>query len=248
MAQPMDHTPKVNAFRSFCMQVVDQLCIEFEREVSQMTQDITMYRGELARCADLLAFQLGKEKDYHTMLDNIANNTNVLVGKAQEVGQKHSGHEPMKQQMHQMLEQMFEGGRGALADSFGSLDEHRMLAEKHLMSAAELQSGSQAIQKELDNIMQTLQVPPVSYRDAPVMMGPSSLQGMQGGRPPQGPGKPFTSFNPNAGPPMPGANLPNMPMSMSNPGSPYRSPGGGRGFNPGPGGPVGPRSPTGQMA
>ena len=26
------------------------------------------------------------------------------------------------------------GGRGALADSFGSLDEHRMLAEKHLMT------------------------------------------------------------------------------------------------------------------
>lgn len=82
------------------MQVVDQLCNEFEREVSQMTQemgffkavfffgkwilkakqmplsptggpmgrsleqvrqDIVRYRGELARCADLLAFQLGKE-------------------------------------------------------------------------------------------------------------------------------------------------------------------------------------------
>ena len=60
--------------------------------------------------------------------------------------------------MHQMLEQMFEGavrvlgcenaatlsqsalslalrgGRGALADHYGTLDEHRQLAEKHLMS------------------------------------------------------------------------------------------------------------------
>ncbi|CAK9114491.1 unnamed protein product [Durusdinium trenchii] len=50
------------------MQVVDQLCTEFEREVSQMTQDIVRYRGELARCADLLAYQLGKEKQYHNML------------------------------------------------------------------------------------------------------------------------------------------------------------------------------------
>jgi len=243
----MDHTPKVNAFRSFCMQVVDQLCVEFEREVAQMTQDITMYRGELARCADLLAFQLGKEKSYHNMLDNICSNTSVLVGKAQEVGQKHSGNEPMKQQMHQMLEQMFEGGRGALADHYGTLDEHRQLAEKHLMNSAELQSGAAAVQKELDNIMQTLQVPPVSYREAPVIMGPSAMQGPIG-RPPQGSNRPFTSFNPrNAGPGptlQPGANLPNMPMSMSNPGSPYRSPGGDRGYM----GPGAPRSPTGQMA
>ena len=27
------------------------------------------------------------------------------------------------------------GGRGALVDSFGSLDEHRQLAERHLMSS-----------------------------------------------------------------------------------------------------------------
>lgn len=27
----------------------------------QLPQDILLYRGELARCADLLAFQLGKE-------------------------------------------------------------------------------------------------------------------------------------------------------------------------------------------
>eukprot|EP00439_Symbiodinium_sp_Y106_P049490 s4634_g6.t1 len=69
---------------------------------------------------------------------------------------------------------------------------------------------------------------------------------MQGpiGRPPQGSNRPFTSFNPrNAGPGptlQPGANLPNMPMSMSNPGSPYRSPGGDRGYM----GPGAPRFPT----
>ena len=70
------------------MQIVEQLCGEYEREVLQMTQagmcsfrhahglgnagpgmvftqcmpqDIVRYRGELARCADLLAYQLGKE-------------------------------------------------------------------------------------------------------------------------------------------------------------------------------------------
>eukprot|EP00435_Cladocopium_sp_Y103_P037702 s102_g10.t1 len=168
--QMHDTAPKVNAFRSYCIQLVDQLCVEFEREVNQMSKDILLYRGELARCADLLAFQLGKEKEYHNMLENIAGNSSMLVGKAAEVGQKHGQHDATKQQMHQMLEDMFAGGKGALADSFGGLDEHRQLAEKHLMSSAELQNQSQAVAKELDNIMRTLNEAPVSYREAPVMM------------------------------------------------------------------------------
>ncbi|CAE6948297.1 unnamed protein product [Symbiodinium sp. CCMP2592] len=174
--QQPDHAPKVNAFRSYCMQVVEQLCGEFEREVLQMTQDIVRYRGELARCADLLAFQLGKEKQYHSMLENIAGNTSNLCGKAAEVGQKHSANDGVKIQMHQLLEQMFEGGKGAIAEGFGNLDEHRQMAETHLQTSAELQNQSVAIQKELDNILQALQVPPVSYSNAPIIMGPSMMQ------------------------------------------------------------------------
>lgn len=173
--QVPDHTPKVNAFRSYCMQVVDQLCTEFEREVSQMTQDIVRYRGELARCADLLAYQLGKEKQYHNMLENIAGNSSTLVGKAAEVGQKHSANENVKMQMHQMLEQMFEGGKGVYAEGFGTLDEHRQIAETHLQTSAELQNQSIAIQKELDNILQALQIPPVSYSQAPMIVGPAQM-------------------------------------------------------------------------
>ncbi|CAJ1418737.1 unnamed protein product, partial [Effrenium voratum] len=159
---------------SYCMQVVDQLCHEFEREVGQMTQDIVRYRGELARCADLLAFQLGKEKQYHSMLENIAGNTTNLVGKAAEVGQKHTANEGVKIQMHQLLEQMFEGGKGAYVEGFGGLDEHRQIAETHLQTSAELQNQSLAVQKELDNILNALQVPPVSYSQAPVIMGPQT--------------------------------------------------------------------------
>ncbi|CAK9031413.1 Uncharacterized protein SCF082_LOCUS19632 [Durusdinium trenchii] len=239
--QQPDMAPKVNAFRNFCLQIVDQLCIEFEREVTQMSKDILLYRGELARCADLLAFQLGKEKEYHNMLENIAGNSNMLAGKAAEVGQKHGAHDVTKQQMHQLLEEMFAGGKGALADSFGGLDEHRQLAEKHLMSSAELQNQSQAVAKELDNILQTLNQPPVSYRDAPVMMGPSQMQG---------PSRP-QSFG---GPPMGGMALPNgprfnLPNAPSPGGSPQYSPpgrGAGMGTMPRRGGGMG--SPGGQLA
>lgn len=228
-AQQMpDTAPKVNAFRSYCIQLVDQLCVEFEREVNQMSKDILLYRGELARCADLLAFQLGKEKEYHNMLENIAGNSSMLVGKAAEVGQKHGQHDATKQQMHQMLEDMFAGGKGALADSFGGLDEHRQLAEKHLMSSAELQNQSQAMAKELDNILRTLNEAPVSYREAPVMMGPSQMQG-----PPRqnfGNGPPPMYNGPNQG--NQGPQRFNLPGTMSPGSSPsgYSPPGaGGRG-------------------
>lgn len=228
-AQQMpDTAPKVNAFRSYCIQLVDQLCVEFEREVNQMSKDILLYRGELARCADLLAFQLGKEKEYHNMLENIAGNSSMLVGKAAEVGQKHGQHDATKQQMHQMLEDMFAGGKGALADSFGGLDEHRQLAEKHLMSSTELQNQSQAVAKELDNILRTLNEAPVSYREAPVMMGPSQMQG-----PPRqnfGNGPPPMYNGPNQG--NQGPQRFNLPGTMSPGSSPsgYSPPGaGGRG-------------------
>ncbi|CAJ1443503.1 unnamed protein product [Effrenium voratum] len=220
--------------------------------------DILLYRGELARCADLLAFQLGKEKEYHNMLENICGNSSMLVGKAAEVGQKHGAHEATKQQMHQLLEEMFTGGKGALADSFGSLDEHRQLAEKHLMSSAELQNQNAAIAKELDNILQTLNVPPVSYREAPVMMGPSQMNGPTNAGPPRyggmnggmngGMGGPMggmnSSMNMSANPNGPGRfSPPNVP---SNPGSPQYSPGG----RSGPGTPTnfGGRRGPGQMA
>ncbi|CAJ1449055.1 unnamed protein product [Effrenium voratum] len=62
MANSEEHVvPRVNAFRGFMSQVCEQVCMEFEREVTQMSEDILMYRGELAKCADLLAYQLGKE-------------------------------------------------------------------------------------------------------------------------------------------------------------------------------------------
>lgn len=84
---------------------------------------------------------------------------------------------------------MFEGGKGVYAEGFGTLDEHRVsfeqssdepglhfefdkqtkpeafeslgqIAETHLQTSAELQNQSAAISKELENILQALQVPP----------------------------------------------------------------------------------------
>jgi len=194
-----------------------------------MSQDILRYRGELARCADLLAFQLGKEKTYHNMLENIAGNTSALVGKAGEVGQKHGANDDMKRQMHDMLEHMFNSGKGGLSETYSNLDEHRQMAETHLMTSAELQNQSAAVQKELDNILETLKMAPVSYQQAPVIMGPSQMLGgmqqPQQFRPPQAgvgqmPGNSFGNGMMNTP-----AGSQNMlggasPRNMSQPGSP----------------------------
>eukprot|EP00930_Biecheleria_cincta_P098316 TRINITY_DN89985_c0_g1_i1.p1 TRINITY_DN89985_c0_g1~~TRINITY_DN89985_c0_g1_i1.p1 ORF type:complete len:282 (+),score=50.93 TRINITY_DN89985_c0_g1_i1:87-932(+) len=202
-----DHDIKVNAFRSFCVQIMtqvtEQLCVEFEREVRQLSEDVIRYRGELARCADLLAFQLGQEKQYHNMLSNIAGNTSVLAGRVSEVGQKHSSQEQVKQQMHDLLEQMFHGGKGALAESFGGIEEHRQMAETHLMTSSQLQNQSEAVRKELDNILSTLQLPPVTYREAPPVVVPGP--GQTPPATPPGRGMQQQQFRPptmNGGPPM----------------------------------------------
>lgn len=171
-----DVAPRVNAFRQFMANIAEQVCQEFEREVRQMSEDIVKYRGELARCADLLAYQLGKEKQYHGMLENICNNTSTLVGKSSEVGQKHSGNEDAKRQLQQMLEDMFNSPGAAHGLLHNEMDEHRQLSEQHLMTSGELQNQSAAVQKELDNILEALKMPPVSYTAPPVVVGPSQYQ------------------------------------------------------------------------
>ena len=115
-----------------------------------------------------------------------------------------------------------------------------MMAETHLQTSAELQNQSSAIQKELDNILQALQVPPaacrqsnlltpsfvccplcmtkVSYSNAPVIMGPSMMQPNR------------TAAGQGLGP---GSKQPVIPGMVSGTG----------GFSPGPGGfSPGPRS------
>lgn len=174
----VETAPKVNAFRGFCQQLTEQLCLEFEREVQQLTEDVVRYRAELARCADLLAYQLGKEKQYHSMLESIAGNTSMLMGKASEVGNKANMSDPLiKQQMHQMLDQVLHGQTGALAENLGGIDEHRRLAESHLMKSSELQNQSEAVQKELENILQALNMPPVAYTQAPMIRPPAPAPG-----------------------------------------------------------------------
>mmetsp|Transcript_69050 Transcript_69050/g.161743 ORF Transcript_69050/g.161743 Transcript_69050/m.161743 type:complete len:256 (-) Transcript_69050:134-901(-) len=216
--EAMDHVaPRANAFRKFMADVCETVCLEFEREVREMSEDILMYRGELARCADLLAFQLGKEKQYHNMLENIAENTSVLIGKSSELGQKHDAHEPLREQMNQIMDVIMNTHKDVNAGHGAAHHDHRQMVESHLMTSAQLQNQAAAVQAELDNIMKVLNVPVVGYTKAPVVPSPAAPVKSNG---------PFAPYTP------PRANNPQSPgMSVGSPGS-TGSPGGTAGKKP----------------
>ncbi|OLQ09926.1 hypothetical protein AK812_SmicGene6430 [Symbiodinium microadriaticum] len=215
--EAMDHVaPRANAFRKFMADVCETVCLEFEREVREMSEDILMYRGELARCADLLAFQLGKEKQYHNMLENIAENTSVLIGKSSELGQKHDAHEPLREQMNQIMDVIMNTHKDVNAGHGAVHQDHRQMVESHLMTSAQLQNQAAAVQAELDNIMKVLNVPVVGYTKAPVVPSPAAPVKSTG----------FAPYTP------PRANNPQSPgMSVGSPGS-MGSPGGTAGKKP----------------
>eukprot|EP00434_Breviolum_minutum_P010293 symbB.v1.2.009084.t1/scaffold567.1/size186458/6 len=200
--------PRVDAFRNFIGQVCEQisasLCAEFEREVIQMSEDVIMYRGELAKCADLLAFQLGKEKQYHNMLENIAGNTSSLIGKSQEMGQKHMATEPLRDQMQAIMDQLFDTHKEAHMGHSSIHDDHRNMVESHLMTSAQLQNQSEAVQAELDSIMRVLSVPVVSYNKAvniprPSAPGPMNVSPPMARSPGQNPQSPLQQSPGNLG-------------------------------------------------
>jgi len=150
---------KVTAFRQFASnlltQLMEQLCSEFEREVSQMTEDVVLYQAELARCGELLAHQLGRERQLHGMLENIAGNTGNLAASAGELG-KSGSNESFRRQMHEMVEQLFGHSTHLLSNTVNGVNEAHSVAYNHLALAKELQNQTQNAENELNRIMALL--------------------------------------------------------------------------------------------
>eukprot|EP00931_Biecheleriopsis_adriatica_P058541 TRINITY_DN34887_c0_g1_i1.p1 TRINITY_DN34887_c0_g1~~TRINITY_DN34887_c0_g1_i1.p1 ORF type:complete len:371 (+),score=50.70 TRINITY_DN34887_c0_g1_i1:56-1114(+) len=175
---------KVNAFRQFASglmaQVTEQLCVEFEREVSVITEELVGYRTELARCGELLAHQLGREKQLHGMLESIAGTTGHLAASAGDFTQKHGANEGVKQQMHELVEQMFGHSSTLLSSTVNGVNETHSVANTHLSQAKELQNQSLDAENELNRIMGLLSLPPVPAAPvAPAVATPRSLRAQQ---------------------------------------------------------------------
>ncbi|CAL1149847.1 unnamed protein product [Cladocopium goreaui] len=155
---------KVTAFRQFASnlvtQLMEQLCVEFEREVSTLTEDLVLYQAELARCGELLAHQLGRERQLHGMLENIAGNTGNLAASAGELG-KSGSNEAFRRQMHELVEQLFGHSTHLLSNTVNGVNEAHSVAYNHLTLAKELQNHAQNTEQELNRIMSLLGASPV---------------------------------------------------------------------------------------
>mmetsp|Transcript_117077 Transcript_117077/g.278109 ORF Transcript_117077/g.278109 Transcript_117077/m.278109 type:complete len:265 (+) Transcript_117077:71-865(+) len=147
-------------FRQFCSEVIsnasENLCLQYEREIQQLTTDLVNCRSQLSRCAELLTQQLDKEKTYRDIIQKLSESS-LRVLQAQPP----SLDESMKQQMHQMLEAMHVQNASLFEDGFGQLHQHKALAETHLMTSSELQNQGEAVRHELENILAILKEPPV---------------------------------------------------------------------------------------
>ncbi|CAK8993298.1 unnamed protein product [Durusdinium trenchii] len=161
---------KVTAFRQFAAnlmaQLTEQLCLEFEREVSAMTEDLVLYQGELARCGELLAHQLGRERQLHGMLESMAGSTGSLAVSAGELG-KNAPNEASRRQLHELVEQLFGHSTNLLSNTVNGVNEAYSVAHSHLTLAKELRAQTHNAEMELNRIMALLGAPPAAGRCSP---------------------------------------------------------------------------------
>merc|ERR1719215_1230305 len=97
---------KIEAFRHFASQlatqVTDQLCNEYEREVSQMWNELVLYRTELERVEELLGAQLEREKKLHGVIEEMVAHSSNLNDHAKNLATMQPG---QSDQLHSFLDQ-----------------------------------------------------------------------------------------------------------------------------------------------
>eukprot|EP00929_Paragymnodinium_shiwhaense_P070121 TRINITY_DN35494_c0_g1_i1.p1 TRINITY_DN35494_c0_g1~~TRINITY_DN35494_c0_g1_i1.p1 ORF type:complete len:315 (-),score=71.96 TRINITY_DN35494_c0_g1_i1:31-975(-) len=154
---------KVQAFRQFanqlCIQVTEQLCEEFEREVNALTQDVLVYRNEMVRVAELLANQLGRERQLHEMLNSLAGHHANLATQAQQVSANKG---PNKEAVHRIVEQMFGETENIINTHTQGWSQASAISQSHMDNAKQLQEPMISAENELGRIMSMLQQQGVS--------------------------------------------------------------------------------------
>lgn len=155
---------KITAFRDFASQlaaqVVEQLCQEFEREVSTLYNDVTLYRNELTRCAELLGHQLGREKQLHQLLANLAEHHQNVAGQINVL----AGQSPSNAQLHDMVDAMTGHHSDILNSTLSGVNQAHGVASSHAESAKQLQQQTITAEHEFNRIVQMLQQPAITER------------------------------------------------------------------------------------
>jgi hypothetical protein len=162
----MGEVPRVTAFRNFANQLfssaLEQLCTEFEREVSTLSNDVQMYRSELNRCAELLGHQLGRERQLHSMLEKVADHQTSIASSAQRLVQQQSSLPP--QHLHELVDRVHQQYGEMMNEAIGGVHQAHSLTNQHLETARQMHEPLVSAENEFARICQLLQVPTISER------------------------------------------------------------------------------------
>mmetsp|Transcript_2682 Transcript_2682/g.6804 ORF Transcript_2682/g.6804 Transcript_2682/m.6804 type:complete len:253 (+) Transcript_2682:191-949(+) len=183
------HTEKIQAFRIFAnqlaAQVVEQLCSEYEREVSALWNDVVQYRNELGRLAELLGGHIHRERNLHEMLDALAGHQVSVANTAQMAAQQ----SPNSKQLHDMVDQLFGQQHAVMNTALQGVSQARAAAETHVLSARQLQEPLVNAENEYNRIIQMLSQPSI------VPQAPAPTSAPVPRTPPMTPGPPQHSVS-----------------------------------------------------
>eukprot|EP00928_Gymnodinium_smaydae_P063879 TRINITY_DN47357_c0_g1_i1.p1 TRINITY_DN47357_c0_g1~~TRINITY_DN47357_c0_g1_i1.p1 ORF type:complete len:288 (+),score=68.17 TRINITY_DN47357_c0_g1_i1:112-864(+) len=153
---------KIMAFREFASslaaQVVEQLCIEYEREVNTMYQDLVTYRNELGRVAELLGHQLGREKQLHEMLEAMHIHSHAVASQGHQAA---AGAADSKD-LHNMVDQIAQQHSNISASMLQGMSQAHTVAQTHAMAARQLQEPLINAENEFNRICKLLEQPMIS--------------------------------------------------------------------------------------
>eukprot|EP00928_Gymnodinium_smaydae_P097587 TRINITY_DN8882_c0_g1_i1.p1 TRINITY_DN8882_c0_g1~~TRINITY_DN8882_c0_g1_i1.p1 ORF type:complete len:262 (+),score=47.80 TRINITY_DN8882_c0_g1_i1:85-870(+) len=150
---------KIAAFREFAtqltVQVVEQLCTEYEREVSVMYSDLVTYRTELERVAELLGHQLGRERQLHEMLTTMGDVHSSMVAQMEGIVQQ----SPNVKVVHDMVDALQGQQVSVINSTLSGMSEAQTVASTHAQQASMLKEQTITAEHEFNRIMQLLQTP-----------------------------------------------------------------------------------------
>jgi hypothetical protein len=150
---------KIAAFRNFATQlagqVVEQLCQEYEREVSVMWNDLVQYRNELGRVAELLGTQLQRERSLHEMLEGMAGHHANIANSAQMAAQQ----SPNAKHLHAMVDQIMGEHSHHVNSTLQGVSQAHAVAQSHAQNAKQLQEPLISAENEYNRIMNLLSQP-----------------------------------------------------------------------------------------
>lgn len=162
---------KVAAFREFAsqlaVQIVEQLCTEYEREVNVMYSELVTYRTELERVAELLGHQLGRERQLHDMLTTMGDVHSSMVAQMEGIAQQRPDHKIL----HDMVDAMQGQQVNVINSTLTGMSEAQTVASAHAMTASTMKEQTITAEHEFNRIVQLLQTPLIpGQMPAPTMV------------------------------------------------------------------------------